>query len=1057
MATLTVVGAGAGSGKTHSIAKFVAEKVVGGLDPSKILATTFTRKAAAELKGRIQGRLLSEDRLDPGERIARAARLDLAAIGTVHSIGYQLLYRYAIQLGLSPELRVIEEESSKRLLQDVLGQINLPVRDKMSAVWSRLEQEEPGKLALQLLEKKRGNLISDEDFTDQMLEGVDTLCELLSPEGTIQINNPHQELYSLGKQALETIKSLEDNTKITRGGIRKLNRLVSARTRVWRDFLTASKLKAAKTSGADDCLQDLRAFAAQIRRIADLHLDLRTFVQYLVELTLSLEQAYTRHKQERGLMDFTDLEVEFLRLLKNDSVRAGLASEIELVVVDEFQDTNPIQLALFQSLSEFAEECRWVGDFKQAIYGFRGTDAELMRRVWKTVPETSRERLPSNYRSQAGLVLAANELFTPIFGESCALKPINKPQARGIERWLFTSKNKADDSSALAIGIAQLIEEGIKPGDIAVLVRRNEDGKTFGNSLNELGISSVMELPGLLETRECALVLAGLRIVADRFDSLAAATVVHLLEEPNTGSPEWLNQRLKMLHESDSQESDSPEAERRSRKAPWPGHALLDALDNLDARSLPPSIVLARVLEVMEVGERIRGWGEVPRRGSHLDNLLDLADEYETECQEQGTGATLTGLIQFIETRDQEEEDFILPPEGINAVTVLTYHKSKGLEWPVVVLTGLDFNRKPSLFEPAVSGGSPETGRPLEGRRIRYWPWPFGKDYFGRLISGSGLEDDALASPAGQEMQRLDEEEAQRLLYVGFTRAKERVVLAHRDEKYRWLSLIPGIDSVLDTSGGPGEFELPQFDTTFVVRKLDPEEKEIWKKPYPEESRWRSSARVPAEELKPAISRFHNPSEAPTSDEEFAVSVENLPGIHPFPARLRDEDYQAIGNAIHSYYASLPSLSDLDERGCEEAALRSLKGFGVEGILPPNALVASGERFKAWVYQRFGAASWHTEVPVTAPQKEGGQWVGTVDLVLVQETGDHVIVDHKSAPIPASIAALKSDEFSGQLSAYREAIESQSLVVSDLWIHMPLAGVCVRIEPKHSESNQDSP
>jgi len=627
-------------------------------------------------------------------------------------------------------------------------------------------------------------------------------------------------------------------------------------------------------------------------------------------------------------------------------------------------------------------------------------------------------------------------------------------KTRGIERWLFTAKNKAEDSCALAIGIAQLIDEGCEPRDIAILVRRNEDGKKFASSLGELGISSVMQLPGLLKTRECALVLAGMRIVADRFDSLAAATAIHLLEDSDDASPSWLNQRLRALHEMDVLREKSAGCARHSRGKPWPEHPLLTALENLDARSLPPSVVMDMVVEIMEVNKWIRKWGEIPRRGSHLDNLLDLAGLYESECQEEGNGATLTGLIQFIETREQEEEDFILPPEGIDAVTVLTYHKSKGLEWPVVVLTGLDFKRKPSVWTPAVSGGTPETGRPLEGRKLRFWPWPFGRSLFGQLTKGSGLEEDALETPEGQEMQRLDQEEAQRLLYVGFTRAKEKVVLAHRNLKYGWLSLIPDIDAVLDTAGGPGECELSEFGTSFVVRELDPDQSEDWMKSPPTESTWLEVPRIPPQAIKPIGRRFHNPSEAPPFDEEVVITVDNLPGIHPFPARLRDEDYQAIGNAIHSYYASLPSLSNLDERGCEEAALRCLKSFGVEGVLPASALVASGERFKAWVGQRFGAANWHTEVPVTAPQKEGGQWVGTVDLVLVQETGDHVIVDHKSAPIPASIASVKSEEFSGQLSAYREAIESQSLVVSDLWIHMPLAGVCVRIEPKHPESRE---
>jgi len=105
--SLTVVGAGAGSGKTTKICEIVAERIVKGLDPSLVLATTFTRTAAAEMKGRIQAALLTESSLSTEARIGMSERLELAAIGTVHSVGHTLLRKYAISLGLSPRLEVM--------------------------------------------------------------------------------------------------------------------------------------------------------------------------------------------------------------------------------------------------------------------------------------------------------------------------------------------------------------------------------------------------------------------------------------------------------------------------------------------------------------------------------------------------------------------------------------------------------------------------------------------------------------------------------------------------------------------------------------------------------------------------------------------------------------------------------------------------------------------------------------------------------------------------------------------------------------------------------------
>jgi ATP-dependent helicase/nuclease subunit A len=113
MADLIVVSAGAGTGKTYDICETITDAIVGGLHPSRILATTYTRKAAAELKSRLQTRVLRHERFKGSkETQAMPELVDLAAVGTVHSVGHQLLTRYAISLGLSPHLLVVEEEGS---------------------------------------------------------------------------------------------------------------------------------------------------------------------------------------------------------------------------------------------------------------------------------------------------------------------------------------------------------------------------------------------------------------------------------------------------------------------------------------------------------------------------------------------------------------------------------------------------------------------------------------------------------------------------------------------------------------------------------------------------------------------------------------------------------------------------------------------------------------------------------------------------------------------------------------------------------------------------------
>ena len=121
---LELIRAGAGSGKTYDLCETVANAVSGGLDPARIMATTFTKKAAAELKGRIQTKLLTGTD-DPETNHRNADRLELAAIGTVHSVAHRVLSRYAVELGLSTRLEVMSEQASQQIISEKLNQFTL--------------------------------------------------------------------------------------------------------------------------------------------------------------------------------------------------------------------------------------------------------------------------------------------------------------------------------------------------------------------------------------------------------------------------------------------------------------------------------------------------------------------------------------------------------------------------------------------------------------------------------------------------------------------------------------------------------------------------------------------------------------------------------------------------------------------------------------------------------------------------------------------------------------------------------------------------------------------
>ena len=1024
---LEVVRAGAGSGKTTDLCDTVAKAVASGLDPARILATTFTKKAAAELKGRVQVKLLE----DSGH--AHADRLELAAIGTVHSVAHHLLRRYAIELGLSPRLEVFEKGTEK-VLSDLLATISIARWDALSQCADRLGVTNLPAQILSLLSSKRGNRIENAVFVTQLAASADRVCELLAPGGPAAEALPVTHLHDLAEDALARIEALTNDTTVdTTKAKRTLRRITSSNGALWASYIDAMAIKAGKKSGAYALLDPLRLHAGDVRRNPQLHENLKEFAQLLAEETLALEAEYDAYKAERGLVDFTDLETLLLTLLEDESLKSRLSMDYDLVLVDEFQDTNPLQLAIFQRLRTIAPRNRWVGDSRQAIYGFRDTDPRLVSEVWNRVPEEFRSTLPNNHRSQKGLVQLVGEIFAPHFEEDPRQQPQKSAATRGIERWLFGSTNSQNDALSLACGLAQLHNEGIRFGDIAVLERGNAQLKAQATALDELGIPYLIESPGLFSTREGALLLAGLRLVANRNDSLAAATVLHLSTDPNETTPQWLSDRLQSL--SDSQID--PETGKPTFRMPWTEHELLLPLEAIDFRSLAPSLVVQQVIEALDLPKRVHAWGYSIRRCSNLDSAIRHARDYEEAAISGNGSATLPGLILYFEQLAADENDLRFTSQGHDAVTLLTYHAAKGLEWPVVVLSGLNSDRDPDMWKPVVRSPSFEE-EPLINREIRHWIWPFGMSDgpFPRIKSGSGLELDALASPEGQEQTVRESEENLRLLYVGFTRAKNKIVLAHRNGSCQWLNMLANADSLLNPGLDPGEHPIDGIDTTIVIRHLSHAEVDQHRFQQATEQRWFAAPVATNANLSAA--RYNSPSMAAAAD-EIALVATSLPGDQFFPAKADESIYARIGNAVHSFMAALPSLRAANDELKSRVAERCIATFDATGLIPASVLVSAGNRLVAWADTHFPQATWHTEMPVSGPRSSGGQWTGSIDLLLKLPTGGVVVIDHKSAPIRRDACAAKATEYLGQLLAYGETLSVSGEMVEEMWIHFPLA------------------
>lgn len=162
-------------------------------------------------------------------------------------------------------------------------------------------------------------------------------------------------------------------------------------------------LKVAKETPEASLRQTIEPISDLARRVAEhrgLHADLRHYLELMFDLAAKALTKYQALKSELGVLDFADQEHQLLGLLDHPDVAAVLSEELDLLI-DEFQDTSPIQLALFLKLARFAK-VYWVGDIKQAIYGFRGSDTELMQAILNTLPDmgATRGSTTSSWRSR---------------------------------------------------------------------------------------------------------------------------------------------------------------------------------------------------------------------------------------------------------------------------------------------------------------------------------------------------------------------------------------------------------------------------------------------------------------------------------------------------------------------------------------------------------------------------------------------------------------------------------------------------------------------------------
>ena len=1090
--------AGAGCGKTFVLTqRYVTELL---RNPSsemldRLMAITFTDRAAREMRDRIRARIREElqqceDADVPAwQEILRD--LESARIQTIHAFCTSTLRRYSTELGIDPEFTVLDAPTASSLLAETVetqletflrernpDAANLVLRfglegtlrilqslveqrfqlreavavandaEKLAEVWQRYHQAEflPRKMQ-ELAESRELNelnslLLSEEPTAPKM---QDRRAILLEHMGTLQRTN------TLNPQDLQELR----DASMIQGATKK-------------HWSCEDVYESAKES--------LKAFRDLIDKILPLlQLDVEAIAMsaelgmQALRLTISVEAAYRQSKLEQSALDFDDLLLTMRDLIQdNESVRKSLQQSTRFLLLDEFQDTDPVQTEIVRAIC--GEQLTTgglflVGDVKQSIYRFRRADPAVFRQLRGEIPNHGQMSLTKNFRSQQGVLDFVNYLFEPAMpDEYDALTAFDEntyPPKEKIEflwaddpqREIKNVDEKRElEAEWMAARIQQLLEdptprirdkdeEGeirlrpIRPGDVTILFRAFSNLGVYEDALRKLGIEYYVVGGRAFFAQQEIFDLVNLcRFLDDISDEVA---LVGILRSPLFGwSDETLFHfahgssgiwnRLQERSLSDLIEPDQKGCVERTRTI------LLDLLALKNRIGIGP--LLRHAISATAYDAALMTEFLPERKVANLQKLLSMADQFDQ--------IGLLGLSEFSDrllesiTEEAKEEMAATHAETGNVVRLMTVHQSKGLEFPVVFVADVNRKRSPSTNSAVLHTSlGPLLSLPL--------------------IKGEKPDNPAMMMYRDAERIE-DEAEAIRLFYVATTRAADYLVLSsywHPDESIAgpWMSLLnerfdlttglPKRDPLTGQIQQPG-IDLNRIPQIHIVQKKPERTQEKSQPRKLKLSDWveklDTAEPVPPPAIAlplPAINVIrdrYSVSEIETLDVQLRKPLAhmNLFTQSNEKDRLNLQDSELLGHILH---AALEKL-DFEQTKSTEELIDSVSREFAE-TLPDSIRSTAIERMNFTMTADFiqelqSAKQLYREIDFLLKWKLPDQAQvtsisGTIDCLLQDATGHWHIIDYKTGSVPAKTEEVL-EKFGVQMTLYALAIQSMT-------------------------------
>jgi len=796
--------AGPGSGKTRVLVERFANLVTEhNVSINEILTLTFTEKAANEMKRRaaesFEEKGMEKERQD----------IEFAYLSTIHSFCSRLLRENSIEASIDPQFRVMDELEAGRVKEQTL----LDTLKK----WA----EEKGldtflnDIFWKQTDSKKSRLKSFRENLIMLYEKIRNACVPIAR--TVNRNDLSQDVVSSCNEAEKLIneiiaicsdKSLTPKSRekvdyvLERWNASNLqddiNKLYGEKEKPsQKDELILAllnKVKAIhsviKLSVSNDVKPPLGALREELKTVIGLLAeDYSTRIKMVLrDFLITFDIAYSERKRTESLIDFTDLEIKTIELLKNKKQIANeIKQKFRYILVDEFQDISRLQKIIID-LIKSKDNLFIVGDEKQSIYGFRDAEVEIFQDIQKDSDRESLINLNENFRSRPQVLDLVNHIFDRLWTDDSigqqlkAGAEFSEKPAPSIEIIVAEGNDKTQARKWESMEIAKRIKEIVGTGeikitnkreqernisykDIAILFRSTTDIKLYEHSLSHLDVPYyVVSGRGFFNTTEITDLINFLKVIESPSDEINLAAV---LKSPFVGIDDDALFRLadhahnsnngnRSLIQALDEVSSIKEIEPQSRNRIIQFRQFLDEVQGIKPRTSLWNLI-SFILKKTEFQSKMLLFSNGKKRYANLLKIVELCKN-----QEDFEPLTLRDFIEIVEGykfREIRESEAPVESEEDDVVKLITTHSAKGLEFPVVIIADVDRdNIRPSdYFVYSTDHGisfkilNPSTNeeeRPLSYERIN------------------------------DESKEKELRESRRLLFVAMTRAQEHLIIS---------------------------------------------------------------------------------------------------------------------------------------------------------------------------------------------------------------------------------------------------------------------------------------